>query len=276
MRPGVATGCGVALLAATIAVKAQQPPAPQRTMIPMAASSILLNPDEAYGMYVSMPAAVERILSKTTFTVDQDKTKPSGKELLVIAPTLQEAPAANDYITVVGEVFRFDPDEVAKRAKGYTLDLTPDLVEQFRSKPAVLATSVISPKLTDIARRPPPPLTPEELAFDKTMKTVQATVTALRTSLEETNAADAKTHTATLKNAFVETQLFFSKRKTEDAAGWAAEAAKHVDGVASAAAGAKWDEAQKSVAALQAMCAQCHTAHRERGEDGSFRVRGSR
>ena len=106
MRPGLASAFAVGVLAATIGVRAQQAPTPQRTMIPMAASSILMNPDAHYGEYVSLPAAVEQILSRTTFSVDQDKTKPTGKELLIISPTLQEAPELNTYVTIVGEVIK--------------------------------------------------------------------------------------------------------------------------------------------------------------------------
>jgi hypothetical protein len=263
------------MIVATIGVRAQQAPA-QRTMVPMAASSILRAPDAHYGDYVSIPAAVEQVLSKTTFSVDQDKALPAEKQLLIVAPSLQEAPEINTYVTVIGEVIKFDPEEIAKRAKDYSLDLPADVVEKFRGGPAILATSVISPALVDIAKRPPPPLTPEEIAFDKTMKTVQATFGSLRTALEGSNAGDAKQHAATLKNAFVEAQLFFKNRNTADAAGWAGDALKLVETVNQAAAGGKWDDAQSGAASLQQLCATCHGAHRERMEDGSFRVRGSR
>ena len=79
-------------------------------MIPMTASSIVLaarTPISANN--VSMMAAVETVLSKTAFTVDQDRTKTTGKEVLVIAPNLQTLPAPNPYVTVQGEVFKFDP-----------------------------------------------------------------------------------------------------------------------------------------------------------------------
>jgi len=266
-----------ALLVASIGARAQQaPPQPQRMMIPMAASSILMAPDDHYGDYVSMPAAVEQILSKTAFSVDQDKTAATGKELLVIAPTLQEAPEVNVYVTVIGEVFKFAPEEVARLAKDYTLDLPADVVEKFRGQPAVLATSVIAPSLTDIAKRPPPPLTPEELAFDKVMKSVQPAFGSLRTALEGSNAADAKQHATTLKNAFIETQLFFKKRETTDAADWAGEAITLVGTIEKAAAGSQWEEARTTAGTLQQLCGTCHNAHRERIDDGTYRVRGSR
>jgi hypothetical protein len=274
-RTAVVTGGALAMLAA-IGVRAQQAPPAQRTMIPMAASSILRAPDDHYGQYVSMPAAIEQVLSKTAFSVDQDKSAADARQLLIIAPSLQEAPEVNTYVTIVGEVFKFDPAEVARRAKGYTLDLPADVVEKFRGGPAILATSVISAKLVDIAKAPPPPLTPEEIAFDKTMKTVQPTFGSLRTALDGSSAADAKQHAATLKNAFIEAQLFFKNRGTADAAGWAQDALKLVETIEKASGASQWDEARTSAASLQQLCATCHAAHRERMDDGTFRVRGSR
>ena len=275
---GAALSGSALMLMATIGTRAQQaPPAPaQRMMIPMAASSILMAPDSHYGEYVSIPAAVEQVLSKTAFSVDQDKSAAAAKQLLIVAPSLQEAPEVNTYVTVIGEVIKFDPEEIAKRAKDYTLDLPAEVVEKFRGGPAILATSVISPKLVDIAKRPPPPLTPEEIAFDKTMKTVQPTFGSLRTALEASNAAEAKQHATTLKNAFIETQLFFKNRNTTDAAGWAGDALKLVESIDKASAAAQWEEARTSATNLQQLCTTCHTAYRERQDDGSFRVRGSR
>ena len=274
---GAAVGAGAAAaLAGSLVVRAQQAPPAQRTMVPVAASSILLRPDAHTGDYVSMPAAVERVLSKTAFAVDQDKAAPTGKELLVIAPSLQEAPAVNSYVTVVGEVFTFSPEEVARLAKDYTLDLPADVVDAFRGQPAILAASVIAEDLSDIAKAPPPPLTPEEIAFDKVMKSVQPAFGSLRTALEGSSAADARQHATTLRNAFIETQLFFKTRKTDDATEWAGEALKIVGTIESAAAGGRWEEARTSAASLQQLCGTCHNAHRERIEDGSYRVRGSR
>src|SRR6185295_15306730 len=144
------TGAAIVALASTIAVRAQQgggggaaPPA-AKPMVPMAASSIITSPDTYIGENVSMMCAVEAVLSKTTFTVDQDKTKSTGKDVLVIAPNLYMPVAPNAYITVQGEVFKFDPAEVAKRARnGYVLDLPPDVAAKYQGKPAVFASGVI-------------------------------------------------------------------------------------------------------------------------------------
>ena len=106
---------GLAVLSLVV-VRAQQAPA-ARPMVPVAASSIAGYPDTYYGENVSVIAAVETLLSKTAFTIDQDKTKSTGKEVLVLAPTLNGILVPNTYVTVVGEVIRFEPAEVAKRAQ---------------------------------------------------------------------------------------------------------------------------------------------------------------
>ena len=123
---------GALAIVASIAVRAEQGQGGggRGGMVPMTASTIARNPAAHMGETVSMMAAVEAQLSKTVFTVDQDRTK-TGEEILIIAPTLQTPPQANAYLTIQGEVFKFDPAEVAKKARNYTLDLSPELIAKY-------------------------------------------------------------------------------------------------------------------------------------------------
>ena len=113
---------GALVIVAGIAVRAEQGQGGggRGGMVPMTASTIVRNPAAHMGETVSMMAAVEAQLSKTVFTVDQDKTK-TGQEVLIIAPNLQTPPEANVYVTIQGEVFAFDPAEVAKKARRLSL-----------------------------------------------------------------------------------------------------------------------------------------------------------
>jgi hypothetical protein len=270
----------IAVAGASIGVtRAQQAPPGQgqtaRPLVPAAASSVALNPDAFYGQNVSVMGAVEQLLSKTAFSLDQDRTKNTGREVLVVAPYLNGVLPANAYVTVQGEVVKFDPALVAQRLKGYTLDLSPEAVARFQGRPAILATSVITAELADIGKRVPPPLTPAEEAFDKVMKQVSAANTALRPALDGSSADGTKEQTAILKKMFAEAQAFFKTRGLADAVEWAGTALKHVEAVEQAAAGGKWDEARTSSGNLAQMCQTCHAAHRERMEDGTFRIRGS-
>jgi hypothetical protein len=260
----------VAALAA--APYARQAPA-NRPMIPMAASSIVRNPDAYVGQNVSVMAAVEALVSKTAFTIDQDRNRSTGQEVLVLAPNLNTAPTLNAYVTVQGEVFKFDPAEVARRAKTYQLDLPADVAAKFAGKPAILATAVISPQLVDLAKRVLPPPTAAELALDQAMKTISPTFNDLRTGLETPKAEVVKEQLTALKGAFTTTESFFKARGTADATGWAAEALKFVGTMEQAAAGARWDDVRAAATGLGGLCQQCHI-HRERQDDGSYRVKG--
>ena len=58
--------------------------------MPVAASSVAANPDPYVGEIRDDDRRASTNLSKTSFSVDQDKTKSTGKEVLVLAPTLQK------------------------------------------------------------------------------------------------------------------------------------------------------------------------------------------
>ena len=131
--------------------------------MPVAASSVAANPDPYVGEYVTMTGAVEANLTKTSFSVDQDKTKTTGKDVLVLAPTLQKPADANGYVTVIGQLIKFDEKEVATKLKDYKIDLSPEDIAKFKGKPVVLATAVINTAGIDIAKKPIPPMTADDL-----------------------------------------------------------------------------------------------------------------
>jgi hypothetical protein len=147
------------------------PPAatPPKPLVPVAASSVAANPDPYIGEFVTMTGAVEANLSKTAFSVDQDKNKPTGKDVLVLAPNLQKPAEANGYVTVIGQLIKFDEKEVAEKLKDYKIDLSPEDMAKFRGKPVVLATAVINTAGIDIAKKPIPPMTADDLALQKIM-----------------------------------------------------------------------------------------------------------
>jgi hypothetical protein len=266
-----------ALLIGSVALRAQQAPPAQaaaRPMVPMAASSLLRNPDAHIGANVSLMAAVETILSKSAFTVDQDRTKAAEKDLLIIAPNLNAAPDLNAYVTVQGEVFKFDVAEIAKRSKTYKLDLTPEQIAKYQGRPAIFATSVISPAMVDLAKRVLPPPTAAELEFRKAMLAINPAFMALRGGLDTPNAALLKEQVATLKKSFGDVEAFFKTKGTADAAAWAGDAVKLATTMEQAVVGAKFDDVRTAAGSMQQLCAQCHGVHRERQDDGTFRIKG--
>jgi len=256
----------------------QQPaPPPAKPLIPVATNSVNAHPDAYYGQGVTITAAVEQILSKSAFAVDQRRVagapapqKPT--DVLVLVPTLQSPVDPKSYVTVMGELVKFDPEEIAKKAKDYKIDLPPDAVAKYTGRPALIATSVITDKFVDLAKRLPPPMTADEEALSKVMKPLPPALAALRAAVDGSKAEDATKNAAVLKQGFTDIEAFWKPKKA-DAAQWAHEARVKVEGIQAAIAAGKWDDAKAAVPAVQQVCGTCHNTYRERFDDGSFRIK---
>ena len=234
----------------TVVQGRQNPPAPApKPLIPAAASSIAANPEAFYGQNVSITAAVDRLLSPTSFTVDQNARESGTGEVVVLVDVLTAPLAVNSYVTIIGEVVRHD------------------------GRPAIRATSVLNAAMVDLARRPAVPMTPEEVAFDQVMKRINPAFGAIRQAVNEAAGYEGVEHAVTLKLAFAETETFWKKREKPDAIKWAAEARTHAESLEQAISGGKWDEAKAALTGLQQTCSACHGAYRQRGDDGSYRIR---
>ncbi len=265
----------VCTMAAAVAIRAQQAPAPAATLVPVSASSLLLHPDLYLGQTVAIFGTVEQLLSATAFSMDQDAKKASLKDLFIVAPTLQAQPKAGDYITVVGTVLRFDQAELQRRARAYTLDVPATVTERYRGAIMVLATSVVDPGMTDLAKVPPVPLTPQEVAFDAVMKQVNPANAELRKGVEAADLAIVRKQAPILGNLFADTRKFFEGRGAADAMAWATEGVALAAAIERAATANQWGSVKESATKLGQLCQSCHTAHRVRGEDGAYRVKGS-
>jgi hypothetical protein len=255
------------------------PPAapPPKVLVPVATNTVTANPDAYYGQAVTVTASVEQVLSRTAFVVDQRRVgtatlKGGPTDVLVLVPNIQSPVDLKSYVTVMGEVVKFDAAEVEKKAKDYKLDLPADAVSKYTGRPALIATSVINDKFVDVAKRLPPPMNAEEEAFSKVMKQVGPAFAALREGINQSNVENANKNVTVLKQAFAETETFF-KPKKQDATLWAAEARKHVETIQTAVAAAKWEEAKTTAGTLQQACGRCHGQYRERFDDGSFRYK---
>lgn len=265
----------LALVASFAAPSAQQgrgAPVPKQ-LVPVTASSVAATPDAYIGQYVTLIAPVDRRFSSTAFSVDQDRTRSTGRDVLILAPALSAPVDVDAYVTVIGEVVRFDFEELASRAPDYLIGLPSDVVESYRGRPAVLATSVINAGLIDLAKRLPPRMTVEEEAYSKVMKQVGPAFASLRQAVAASDAEGATTHTGVLKQAFADTEAFWKTRGAADALAWAKDARKQVDIIQRGAAGAQWEDVKTAAAALGQICQSCHAAYRERFDDGSYRIK---
>ena len=256
-----------------------QPPAappagtPPKPLVPVAASSVANNPDPYVGEYVTLTGAVEANLSKTSFSVDQDRTKTTGKDVLVLAPNLQKPAEANGYVTVIGQLIKFDPAEVEKNLKGYTIDLSPADREKFKGKPVVLATAVINTAGIDIAKKPIPPMSADDLALQKIMTRLPPAQAALRKAMEGKDLDLVKEQATILKTAFADTEAFWKARGNTEAMTIAAEAKKHADSILINLGLGSLEAARTSLTPLGATCGNCHGKFRERMDDGTFRIK---
>jgi hypothetical protein len=223
---------------------------------------------------VSLSGTVERTLSPSAFVVDQDRTKRTGQEVLVLTPTLYGEVEVNTSVTVIGEVMPFDLAEIARRKTGHGLDLPPDVLAAYAGRPAVLATSVITPAIVDLARRPPPPLTAEEAAYAAVMKRVGPGFAELRQAVSASNAEAASAAAASLEQALAETETFWKTRRRPDAIKWSVDARRALDAARRAARSGRWDEVKTSVSGLGQACQECHAAYRVRLDDGTYRIKG--
>jgi cytochrome c556 len=257
--------------------QAPAPPAgtPPKPLVPVAASSVAKNPDPYIGEYVTLTATVESNLTKTAFAVDQDKTKSTGQDVLVLAPTLQKPADANGYVTVIGQLIKFDPADVTKNLKGYTIDLSPEDQARFKGKPVVLATAVINSAGIDIAKKPIPPMTADDLALQKIMTRLPPAQAALRKAMDGKDLNLVKEQATILKTAFTETEAFWKAKGNTDAMNIAAEGKKHADAIRINLGLGSLEAAKTSLTPLGGTCASCHGKYRDRMDDGTFRIRTS-
>jgi cytochrome c556 len=252
---------------------APAPGTPPKPLVPVAASSVAKNPDPYVGEYVTLTATVESNLTKTAFSVDQDKTTSTGQDVLVLAPTLQKPADANGYVTVIGQLIKFDPAEVSKALKDYTIDLSPADLEKYKGKPVVLATAVITSGGIDIAKMPIPPMSADDLFLQKIMTRLPPAQAALRKAMDGKDLDLVKEQATILKTAFTETEAFWKTKGNTEAMNIAAEGRKHAEGILLNLGLGHLDAAKTSITPLGATCASCHGKFRDRMDDGTFRIK---
>lgn len=110
----------------------------------------------------------------------------------------------------------------------------------------------------------------DEAAHEGWMKDAQATMGGLRKALmnkDESAVESAKK----LQGIFADVEKFWAGRHVEDAV----EAAKSAQEAAGqiAAKAAAGEDAMGSFGALAGSCKSCHTAHREKAADGSWKIK---
>jgi hypothetical protein len=133
---------------------------------PVATNTIVDAPEAFVGKLVTVTAGVERMTSKTSFLIDQQRASGSnevkaiGKPLLVIAPYLTVSLEQKKYFLVRGQVVTLAPEALSRIAPDYVLDLPDEVSATYLGKPVLVASSVLNTTYAELARKPVPPPTP--------------------------------------------------------------------------------------------------------------------
>jgi len=109
--------------------------------------------------------------------------------------------------------------------------------------------------------------------YSKAMKQVGTDSAALRKSIATPSEADAAAASARLESTFKDVQAYWEHKKVDDAAGFAKNAVAAVQAVSNALAAHDMDAAAAANQTLAGTCTACHTAHRDRLPDGSFKMK---
>jgi cytochrome c556 len=276
----------VAVAGTMLIVMAASPSAQRRrggpgpnTGAPIATNTILQNPDAYYGKPVTMSAAVEQVLSKTVFVIDQRKAVGAkdvaaiGKPILVIAPYLTGPLDQKSYLLIRGQIVRFDPAAIARMAADYTLDLAPEIGAKYEGQPVLVATSIINSRYVELGKKPITPPSAEDISLGAAMKTIGPAFAALRTAAQQSKADLVTENAAKLIPAFSRTETTWDDLGQSPATAWTREAGSHAASIGRDAAAGNWEAVKTSAAALNQLCQNCHGTYREQQEDGTFRLK---
>jgi hypothetical protein len=245
---------------------------------PVATNTIVDAPDRYFGKLVTITAGVEQMVSKTTFVMDQQKmagpttVKSVGKPILVIAPYLTSSLEQKKYFLVRGQIVKFEPSALAALAPDYVLDLPADVGAKYMGQPVLVASSVLNSTYAELARKPIPAPTQADVALTAAMKTISSGFTALRAGAQESKADVVKTNLAAIGPAFAEAETVLAGLQHAGVA-QAKEARTQIGAIETAVEAGNWEAVKTSAAALNQTCGSCHTAFRERQDDGTFRIK---
>ena len=260
-------------LVAAFLVALTQQQAPPRPAIPLATGALTAHLDRYAGTPVSITARVSRVYGSTAFSIVQANQKAGTADVLVVSAFLASPVQAGNTVTVIGDVIRFDAAAVAARLRDAAPALAGTVAEQYRGKAAIIAASVIDAAMADLAKRPPPPLTPEEEAYRAVMKAVGPAYNTLRQAVTASNASDAAAQAAALTKLFGDARPFWQAQGRADALQWVDDAQGMAAAIEAAAGKPDWDTIKADVPKLQQICSNCHNFYRERLDDGSYRYK---
>ena len=116
-------------------------------------------------------------------------------------------------------------------------------------------------------------LAQDEADYQKWMKTVGGTAGSLRKNLEAKNGDAAATDAKKLAEVFSQVHDFWHKKGVNDAMMTAMDARAKFQEVGELASAGKLDDAGAALKKAMGTCGTCHSAHREKAADGSWKIK---
>ena len=109
--------------------------------------------------------------------------------------------------------------------------------------------------------------------YQKWMNTVGATSGSLRKNLEAKNGESASADAKKLQEVFAQVHHFYQEKNVEDATKFAADARDAFRDIGEQASAGHFEDASAALKKAMSNCAGCHTAHREKLADGSYKMK---
>src|SRR5258707_4283532 len=107
----------------------------------------------------------------------------------------------------------------------------------------------------------------------KWMKAVKQASDNTKKGIEAKDADAVAKEAKTLADNYKTIGAFYTDRGTADAAEMCKKAASSIADLSAAAEAKDFEKASASLKALMGSCAGCHKAHREKGEDGMYKIK---
>lgn len=113
----------------------------------------------------------------------------------------------------------------------------------------------------------------DEHELTGTMKTIGATNGGLRKTVAAKDGAETAASAEKLADAFEKVQAHFEEHHMADGVKFAQTAHQASMDLAAAAKAGEWDKASTELRTIGAQCQACHTAHREKLADGTYKMK---
>jgi cytochrome c556 len=123
-----------------------------------------------------------------------------------------------------------------------------------------------------MARKPLPPISPEEQSIGAAMKIISPVFAALRAAVQASDSRAVADNVTTLKPALAQTIAVWYDMGVAPAAQWAQEGLELSETIEREAAAGRWDIVNLSAGNLNQKCQSCHSIYRERQDDGTYRI----